>query len=72
MTEDCKPIIHAQGRLIATITERLDGHRERLKEMHEEKVDRREFAPFKWLGATAGAGFILLIIGALGKMLLKQ
>lgn len=71
MSEECKAQITEHGIKIAVLGEQVDEIRDRTKELHAEKVDRREFAPVKWLGMTAGGGMILLLIGALGNLILK-
>lgn len=71
MGEECKAQIAAHGNWLATLDERVNTHSDRIRELHAEKLDRREIAVLKWVGMTAGSGVILLIIGALGKLLLK-
>lgn len=71
MADDCKPMITAQGKDLARLEERVAGLSERVKDVERDKVDRREYAPVRWVGVAIGAPVILTIVGALFKVVLK-
>lgn len=80
MTDDLRKSIYEHGNDLARLHERFNGMSARVEQidksttsrmdqLDKDKVDRREYAPVKWLGIAIGTPMIATLVVGLMRLL---